>query len=83
MKELITTIRNIFKIDDLRIRILNTVVFLLVYRLGAHIVMPDAATAAFGVLRIRTPDRDWVGSVGPSRRIHTHSLGEGVHATGS
>jgi preprotein translocase subunit SecY len=40
MKNLINTIRNIFKIDDLRIRIVNTVVFLLVYRLGSHIVLP-------------------------------------------
>lgn len=40
MKNLINTIRNIFKIDDLRIRILNTLGLLLVYRLGAHIVIP-------------------------------------------
>ncbi len=40
MKNLIQTIRNIFKIEDLRIRILNTLFFLLVYRLGTHIVLP-------------------------------------------
>ncbi len=40
MKNLITTIRNIFKIEDLRIRILNTIGFLLIYRLGAHVVLP-------------------------------------------
>lgn len=40
MKNLITTIRNIFKIEDLRIRILNTLFFLLIYRLGTHIVLP-------------------------------------------
>ena len=40
MKNLIQTIRNIFKIDDLRIRILNTLLFLLIYRLGTHIVLP-------------------------------------------
>jgi preprotein translocase subunit SecY len=40
MKNFINTIRNIFKIEDLRIRILNTVGFLLIYRLGAHIVLP-------------------------------------------
>ena len=40
MKNLINTIRNIFKIEDLRIRILNTLGLLLVYRLGAHIVIP-------------------------------------------
>jgi preprotein translocase subunit SecY len=40
MKNLINTIRNIFKIEDLRIRLLNTLGFLLIYRLGAHIVLP-------------------------------------------
>jgi preprotein translocase subunit SecY len=40
MKNLIQTIRNIFKIEDLRIRILNTIFFLLIYRLGTHIVLP-------------------------------------------
>jgi preprotein translocase subunit SecY len=40
MKNLIQTIRNIFKIEDLRIRILNTLFFLLIYRLGTHIVLP-------------------------------------------
>lgn len=40
MKNLIQTIRNIFKIEDLRVRILNTLLFLLIYRLGTHIVLP-------------------------------------------
>lgn len=40
MKNLIQTIRNIFKIEDLRVRILNTLFFLLIYRLGTHIVLP-------------------------------------------
>src|SRR5476649_2312757 len=40
MKNLINTIRNIFRIEDLRIRILNTLGFLLIYSLGAHIVLP-------------------------------------------
>lgn len=40
MKNLIQTIRNIFKIEDLRVRILNTFFFLLIYRLGTHIVLP-------------------------------------------
>src|SRR6187549_1992996 len=40
MKNLIQTIRNIFKIEDLRVRILNTLFFLLIYRLGSHIVLP-------------------------------------------
>ncbi|WP_257658449.1 preprotein translocase subunit SecY [Parapedobacter lycopersici] len=40
MKKLITTLTNIWKIDDLRTRILNTLLFLLIYRIGCHIVLP-------------------------------------------
>ncbi|OFY68827.1 MAG: preprotein translocase subunit SecY [Bacteroidetes bacterium RIFCSPLOWO2_12_FULL_37_12] len=40
MKKLIETIKNIFSIEDLRVRILNTLGFLLVYRLGTFIVLP-------------------------------------------
>src|SRR4029079_31013 len=40
MKNFIQTLKNIFKIEDLRVRILNTLFFLLIYRLGTHIVLP-------------------------------------------
>ncbi len=40
MKRLIETIRNIYKIEDLRVRIINTIGFIIIYRLGAHIVLP-------------------------------------------
>jgi len=40
MKKLITTLTNIWKIDDLRTRILNTLLFLLIYRIGCHEVLP-------------------------------------------
>ncbi|MEH6305152.1 preprotein translocase subunit SecY [Olivibacter sp. CPCC 100613] len=40
MKKLITTLTNIWKIEDLRMRILNTLLFLLIYRVGSHIVLP-------------------------------------------
>jgi preprotein translocase subunit SecY len=40
MKRLIETIRNIYKIEDLRVRILNTLGLLLIYRLGSYIVLP-------------------------------------------
>ena len=40
MKNLITTITNIFKIQELRNRILITLALLLVYRLGSFIVLP-------------------------------------------
>lgn len=40
MKGLITTLTNIWKIEDLRSRILNTLGFILIYRLGSFIVLP-------------------------------------------
>ncbi|WP_149912428.1 preprotein translocase subunit SecY [Sphingobacterium cavernae] len=40
MKKLITTLTNIWKIEDLRNRILNTILFLLIYRIGCHVVLP-------------------------------------------
>lgn len=40
MKRFFTTIKNIFSIDDLRVRILNTIGFLIIFRLGSHIVLP-------------------------------------------
>ncbi|RZL10971.1 MAG: preprotein translocase subunit SecY [Pedobacter sp.] len=40
MKKLITTLSNIWKIEDLRVRILNTLLFLLIYRIGSFIVLP-------------------------------------------
>jgi preprotein translocase subunit SecY len=40
MKRFFTTIRNIFAIEDLRVRILNTIGFLIIFRLGCFIVLP-------------------------------------------
>ena len=40
MKKFFTTIRNIFSIEDLRIRILNTIGFLIIFRLGSYVVLP-------------------------------------------
>ena len=40
MKKLIDTLTNIWKIEDLRVRILNTLLFLLIYRVGSFIVLP-------------------------------------------
>jgi preprotein translocase subunit SecY len=54
MKNLIQTIRNIFKIEDLRVRILNTLFFLLIYRLGAHIVLPGVDPEQLAALQNQT-----------------------------
>ncbi len=40
MKRFFTTIKNIFAIEDLRVRILNTIGFLIIFRLGSYIVLP-------------------------------------------
>jgi preprotein translocase subunit SecY len=45
MKKFFTTISNIWKIDDLRVRILNTLLFLLIYRVGSFVVLPGVNAA--------------------------------------
>jgi preprotein translocase subunit SecY len=40
MKKLIETLRNIWKIEDLKQRILITVLFIAIYRFGSYIVLP-------------------------------------------
>lgn len=46
MKELIQTIRNIFKIPELKERIIYTVLLLLVFRLGTFVVLPGIDSEA-------------------------------------
>jgi len=40
MKKFIRTIRNIFTIEELRDRIINTMGYMTIYRLGAYVVLP-------------------------------------------
>ena len=40
MKKIIETIKNIWKIEELRSRILITLLFVLIYRFGSFIVLP-------------------------------------------
>ena len=47
MNKLIKTFKDIFSIEDLRERILNTLLFLAVYRLGSYIVLPGVDGARF------------------------------------
>lgn len=46
MKKLFTTLSNIWKIEDLRARILFTLLCLLVYRIGSFIIIPGVDAAA-------------------------------------
>lgn len=48
MKRFIETIRNIFSIEDLRVRILNTIGFLIIFRLGSFIVLPGINPSLLG-----------------------------------
>jgi preprotein translocase subunit SecY len=45
MKRFFTTISNIFKIEELRDRIITTLVFLVVFRLGSFVVLPGVNPA--------------------------------------
>jgi len=46
MKNFFTTLSNIWKIDDLRVRIINTLLFLLIYRIGSFVVLPGVNASA-------------------------------------
>ncbi|MCO5945941.1 preprotein translocase subunit SecY [Mucilaginibacter flavidus] len=46
MKKFFTTLSNIWKIDDLRVRITNTLLFLLIYRVGSYVVLPGVSAAS-------------------------------------
>jgi preprotein translocase subunit SecY len=58
MKKFISTVKNIFSIEDLRIRIVNTIGFLIIFRLGSFVVLPgvdpsrlgDAPEGIFGLI---------------------------------
>ncbi|RYU84365.1 preprotein translocase subunit SecY [Hymenobacter persicinus] len=58
MNKFITTIKNIFAIEDLRTRIFNTLFFIAIYRLGSYVVLPgvdatrlkQGAEGLFGIL---------------------------------
>ncbi|MCS6822476.1 MAG: preprotein translocase subunit SecY [Microscillaceae bacterium] len=44
MKKIFTTLKNIFSIEELRVRILHTILLLLVFRLGSFIVLPGVSS---------------------------------------
>lgn len=56
MKSFIETLKNIFKIEDLRKRILYTLGILLIYRLGSFVVIPGIDPNALGGLAAQTAD---------------------------
>ena len=58
MKKFVETIKNIWKIDELRQRIGYTILLILVYRLGSFIVLPgiDASLLAGSQLKQTTSE---------------------------
>jgi preprotein translocase subunit SecY len=56
MKNFITTIKNIYKIEELRTKIGNTLLFLLIYRFGSFIVLPGVNPDALGELKQQTSE---------------------------
>ncbi|MDD4490027.1 MAG: preprotein translocase subunit SecY [Paludibacter sp.] len=54
MKKLIETIKNIWKIEDLRSRLLTTFLFVMIYRFGSFIVLPGIDPAALTALKAQT-----------------------------
>lgn len=56
MKRLIQTIRNIWKIDDLKMRIINTLGLVLIYRIGSFVVMPGVNPLYLEGLQNQTKD---------------------------
>ncbi len=56
MKRFIETLKNIYKIEDLRARILYTLGILVIYRLGSKIVLPTVNPDLLGELQAKTQD---------------------------
>ena len=56
MKKFIETLKNIWKIDDLRERIIYTFFILLIYRLGIHIALPGVDPSLLANLKSQTKE---------------------------
>ena len=51
MKRFITTLKNIWSIEDLRKRILYTLLLVLIYRIGSYVVLPGVDPSQLGALQ--------------------------------
>ncbi len=56
MKQFLETLKNIYKIEDLRNRLGATLLFILVYRLGSYVSLPGIDPAQLGQLKNQTAD---------------------------
>ena len=56
MKKIIETVKNVWRIEDLRTRILITLLFIAIYRFGSFIVLPGIDSNALGQLQSQTSE---------------------------
>ena len=80
MKKFIDTIKNIYKIEELRKRIIYTVLLILVYRLGCFVVVPGIDPTQLDVLAAQTGNNGLLGlldmfSVGAFSNASIFALG--------
>ena len=54
MKQLIETIKNIWKIEDLKSRLVTTFLFVMIYRFGSYVVLPGIDPTALTALKAQT-----------------------------
>lgn len=54
--KLVQTIKNIWKVEDLRVRIGITLLFIAIYRFGSFVVLPGIDTSKLGRLQEQTSD---------------------------
>ncbi len=56
MKRFFQTLQNIYRIEDLRVRIINTLGIILIYRLGSYVVLPGVDPHQLDALQAQTSD---------------------------
>ncbi len=56
MRRFLQTLQNIFRIEDLRIRIINTLGIILIYRLGSYVVLPGVDPGQLERLQAQTSE---------------------------
>jgi preprotein translocase subunit SecY len=56
MKRFFQTLQNIYRIEDLRVRIINTLGIIMIYRLGSFVVLPGVDPSQLDALQSQTAD---------------------------
>jgi preprotein translocase subunit SecY len=56
MKRFFQTLQNIYRIEDLRVRIINTLGIILIYRLGSYVVLPGVDPSQLDALQAQTSE---------------------------